>query len=80
MPIQSADPFTGLIVTGYGKPPGGGKAYRATVHISDPALEARALNVSLQSQSGAVSPATSRAVEDAILSRARQMRISDDKL
>lgn len=80
LPIQSADPFTGLIVTGYGKPPGGGKAYRATVHISDPALEARALNVSLQSQSGAVSPATSRAVEDAILSRARQMRINDDKL
>lgn len=80
LPVQSVDPFTGVIVTGYGTPPGGGRSYRATIHIKDPALDARSLNVSLQTSGGPVSAATTRAVEDAILSRARQMRISDDKL
>lgn len=80
LPIESVDPFTGVIVTGYGVPPGGGRSYRATVHISDPALEARSLRVSLQSRGGPVAASTSRAVEDAILSRARQLRISDNKL
>lgn len=81
LPVQSVDPFTGVIVTGYGTPPGGGRAYRATVHISDPALDARSLNVSLQTQGGrAVNPATARAIEDAILTRARQLRVRDRKL
>jgi len=75
LPIETVDPFTGVIVFGYGTPPGGGKAYRATVHISDPALDARSLNVALQSRSGAVAAETQRAVEDAILARARQLRI-----
>ncbi len=80
LPVQSVDPFTGVIVTGYGVPPGGGRAYRATVLIDDPALDARSLNLSLQTNGGrAVSKATSRAVEDAILSRAREMRISDKR-
>ena len=80
LPVQSVDPFTGVIVTGYGTPPGGGRAYRATVLIDDPALDARSLNVALQSRGGSVSKATSRAVEDAILSRARELRIADNKL
>jgi Domain of unknown function (DUF3576) len=80
LPIQSVDPFTGIIVTGYGTPPGGGRSYRATVHIKDPALDARSLNLALQTKSGPVSNATARAVEDAILSRARQLRIADDAL
>ncbi len=81
LPVQSVDPFTGVIVTGYGTPPGGGRSYRATVLIDDPALDARSLNVALQSSGGgAVSKATSRAVEDAILSRARELRIADNKL
>ncbi|WP_158965460.1 DUF3576 domain-containing protein [Chachezhania sediminis] len=80
LPIQSVDPFTGIIVTGYGRPPGGGRSYRATVHVKDPSLTARSLRVSLQTQGGPVSPATTRAVEDAILSRARQLRIADNKL
>jgi len=75
LPVQTADPFTGVISTGYGNPPGGGRAYRATVHIDDPALDARSLNVALQSRSGPVPEATQRAVEDAILARARQLRI-----
>ena len=78
LPIQSVDPFTGVIITGYGTPPGGGRAYRATVLINDPALDARSLNVSLQTRSGsAVAAGTQRAVEDAILTRARQLRSAD---
>ncbi|WP_317057028.1 DUF3576 domain-containing protein [Roseovarius rhodophyticola] len=74
LPVQNADPFTGVISTGFGTPPGGGRAYRATVLISDPALDARSLNVALQSRGGPVSAETQRAVEDAILTRARQLR------
>jgi hypothetical protein len=80
LPIQSVDPFTGVIVMGYGTPPGGSRSYRATVYITDPALDARSLNVALASQSGPVAPETARAVEDAILSRARQLRIADNGL
>jgi hypothetical protein len=80
LPVESVDPFTGVIVTGYGRPPGGGRAYRATVLVSDPALEARSLNVALLTRNGPVSVATSRAVEDAILARARQLRIADGRL
>lgn len=81
LPIQSIDPFTGMIVTGYGTPPGGGRSYRATIKVSDPSLDARALKVSLQGAGGsAVAPDTVRAVEDAILTRARQMRVRDSKL
>jgi len=80
LPVQSVDPFTGVIVTGFGTPPGGNRAYRATVYITDPALDARSLNVALQSRSGPVATETQRAIEDAILSRARQLRIADGNL
>ncbi len=80
LPIQTVDPFSGVIVTGYGTPPGGGRAYRATVFVQDPALDARSLSVALATRGGAVSDETTRAVEDAILTRARQLRISDSKL
>jgi len=80
LPVQSVDPFTGVISTGYGTPPGGSRAYRATVYITDPALDARALNVALQTRSGPVAAETQRAVEDAILSRARQLRSGDGQL
>lgn len=78
LPVESIDPFTGVIVMGYGTPPGGGRAYRATVYVKDPALEARSLVVAMQTRGGGpVSASTQRAVEDAILSRARQLRIAD---
>jgi hypothetical protein len=77
LPVESVDPFTGVIVFGYGIPPGGSRAYRATVHVSNPALDARSLNVALQTRSGAVAEDTQRAIEDAILTRARQLRIAD---
>jgi hypothetical protein len=80
MPIQSADPFTGVIVYGFGTPPGGGQAYRATVFVRDPALDARSLNVALVGRSGPASTETVRAIEDAILTRARELRVRDSRL
>jgi hypothetical protein len=80
LPVESVDPFSGVITTGYGRPPGGGRAYRATILVNDVALEARSLNVALQTRNGPVSVGTARAVEDAILARARQLRIADGRL
>lgn len=81
LPVETVDPFSGVIVTGYGTPPGGGRAYRATVYISDPALDARSLKVAIQTRGGgAVSPETVRRIEDAILTRARQLRVRDARL
>ncbi len=80
LPVQTADPFTGVISTGFGTPPGSGRAYRATIQVTDPALDARSLNVALQSRNGPVALETQRAIEDAILSRARQLRIADGAL
>jgi len=80
LPIESADPFSGVIDFGYGTPPGGGTAYRATVYVSDPALDARALRVALATRGGPVSRETTRQIEDAILTRARQLRIRDSGL
>ena len=80
LPVQSADPFTGVITTGFGTPPGSGRAYRATVQVTDPAMDARSLNLSLLTRNGPVAIETQRAVEDAILARARQLRIADGAL
>ena len=80
LPVQNADPFSGVIQFGYGTPPGGGRAYQATVLIQDPALDARSLNVALRTRGGAVSRETQRSIEDAILTRARQLRVRDSGL
>ncbi|TFL20002.1 DUF3576 domain-containing protein [Jannaschia formosa] len=80
MPVQNADPFSGIIQFGYGAPPGGGQAYQATVYVRDPALDARSLNVALRTRSGTAPRETQRAIEDAILTRARQLRIQDSRL
>lgn len=79
LPVESVDPFTGVITTGFGTPPGGGRAYRATIYVSDPALDARSLNLALMTRSGPADAATVRAVEDAILTRARQLRAQDSR-
>ncbi|MCC5968605.1 MAG: DUF3576 domain-containing protein [Pararhodobacter sp.] len=80
LPIETIDPFSGVITTGFGTPPGGGRPYRATVHVSDIALDARSLNVALITRAGPASAETVRAVENAILNRARQIRIRDRRL
>jgi hypothetical protein len=80
LPVETADPFSGVIIMGWGRPSGSGRSFRATVYIQDPALDARSLKVALVSKSGPANRDTIRAIEDAILTRARQMRIADSKL
>ena len=77
LPINSADPFSGIIVFGKGKTPGSSQSYDATVYISDPALDARSLSVTVRSLNGTVSSEAKREIESAILSRARQLRLKE---
>jgi hypothetical protein len=77
LPINSADPFSGIIVFGKGKVPGSSQSYDATVYISDPALDARSLSVTVRSSNGTISSAAKREIESAILSRARQLRLKE---
>jgi len=77
LPINSADPFSGIIVFGKGKAPGSSQSYDATVYISDPALDARSLSVTVRSSNGTVSLEAKREIEQAILSRARQLRLKE---
>ena len=77
LPIETVDPFSGVITTGFGTPPGGGRPYRATIAVTDAALDARSLNVALMTRNGPASAETVRAVENAILTRARQLRIRE---
>jgi len=80
LPINSADPFSGVIAFGKGKAPGSSQTYDATVYITDPALDARSLNVTVRTVSGTISSAARREIESAILSRARQIRLKALKL
>ena len=80
LPIETIDPFTGVIVTGWGTAPGSNVAYRATIIVKDPALDARSLRISLATKNGPASAETVREVENAILTRARQLRVADNRL
>lgn len=84
MPLESADPFGGVIITDwYSDPTTPTERFKATVYILDTRLRADALNVSIfrqQQQGGAwvdatVDPATEIQIENAILTRARQLRL-----
>lgn len=85
MPLASADPFGGVIITDwYSDPTTPTERFKATVYILDTRLRADALNVSIfrqQQVDGAwtdatVDPDTEIQIENAILTRARQMRLS----
>lgn len=80
LPVEGADPFSGLIVTDWGRVAGDPAPYRVTVYISEPALDARSIKVAAFRQQGgravAVGEAENRQLENAILTRARQMRIA----
>jgi hypothetical protein len=47
------------------------------VYVSDPALDARSLSVTVRSSNGTVSSEAKREIESAILSRARQLRLKE---
>lgn len=81
LPLEAADPFSGLIVTDWCRVAGSAAPFRVTVYITDPALDARALKVAAFRQAGGasvpVAEAENRQIENAILTRARQMRIAE---
>jgi Domain of unknown function (DUF3576) len=85
LPLASADPFGGTIITDWYQSPNAlNERFKVTVYILDRRLRADALKVSVfrqqQDKKGnwvdaTVDPATSDKLENAILTRARQMRI-----
>ena len=86
MPLTSADPFGGVIITDwYADPTTPAERFKATVYILDTRLRADALNVSIfrqQQVNGAwtdasVDPDTEIQIENAILQRARELRLSN---
>ena len=85
MPLASADPFGGVIITDWhSEPAAPQERFRATVYILDTRLRADALNVSIFKQvhtdagwvDAGVDPETEVRIEDAILTRARELRLS----
>jgi hypothetical protein len=86
MPLASADPFGGVIITDwYADPTTPTERFKATVYILDTRLRADALNVSIFRQTqvngawqdATVDPQTEIQIENAILTRARQLRLSN---
>ncbi|MBX3427988.1 MAG: DUF3576 domain-containing protein [Hyphomonadaceae bacterium] len=86
MPLQSADPFGGVIITDwYSAPTTPDERFKATVYILDTRLRADALNVSIFRQTqtngqwadASVDPDTEVQIENAILQRARELRLSN---
>ena len=84
MPLASADPYGGLINTEwYANPEKPDERFKATVYILDTRLRADGVNVAIhrQTKSGAdwvdapTSPDTEDAIEGAILTKARQLRL-----
>jgi len=86
MPLASADPYSGLIITDwYANPEKPDERFKATVYILDTRLRADGLNVALARQTrvpgadwtdASVAADTEEALENAILTRARQLRVS----
>ena len=86
MPLASADPFGGVIITDwYTAPEAPAERFKMTIYILDTRLRADGVKVSVFKQQqtpdgagwadAAVTPGTSAQLENAILIRARQLRI-----
>jgi hypothetical protein len=89
MPLASADPYGGVVITDwYANPEKPDERFKATVYILDTRLRADGLNVTVfrQVSNGAggwveapTAAQTSIDIENAILTRARQLRLSNLK-
>lgn len=89
LPLTSTDPYGGVIVTDWGAAPDSpGERFKVTAYITSAALKPQSLNVVVNRQTKAangswvsapVAADTARSLEDAILTRARQLRTADDK-
>ena len=85
MPLHSADPFGGTIITDwYSAPAAPNERMRVTVYILDRRLRADGLKITVFRQTqtpqgwvdAAVNPETAVKLEDAILTRARELRLA----
>ncbi len=85
MPLASADPFGGVIITDwYSAPDDANERMKVTVYILDRRLRADGLKIAVfrQTRAGAawadaaVNPDTATRLEDAILTRARELRLA----
>ena len=90
MPLFSVDPVAGVIITDwYASPTTPGERFKANVYVLDTALRADALRVQVFKQvpiqtpngglewvSADVNPATAAELENAILTRARELRLN----
>lgn len=86
LPIASADPFGGVVLTDwYEDPETPGERFKVNALILDRSLRADSIRISLfkqkKTQEGhwrdaEISKAKARAIEDAILTRARQLRVA----
>lgn len=83
MPLASADPFGGVIITDWYSPPGAqGERFKATAYVMGRQLRSDGVRISVfrQVRSGsgwvdaAVTPATGAELEDRVLARARELR------
>lgn len=84
MPLASADPFGGVIITDWYQPPGDTtERYKATAYILGQALQADGVRVTVFKQvlqngqwtDVQVAPGTNQELEDKVLARARQLRV-----
>lgn len=86
LPVMRADPVSGLLLTDwYSNPETPNERFKVSVYILDTALRADALRVTVFRQEkpsagewveASVNPATGREIENAILTRARQLRLN----
>ena len=83
MPLASADPFGGVIITDWYEPPAGqGERFKATAYILGRQLRADGVKVSIFRQTNnagrwvdaSVSPVTTSEIENKVLARARELR------
>lgn len=83
MPLSSADPFGGVIITDWYTPPGtSGERFKATIYILSRDLRSDGLRVNIYRQvlqngqwmDAAVSDSTVGDIENKVLARARHMR------
>jgi hypothetical protein len=86
LPLASADPYGGVIITDwYANPEKADERLKATVYILDTRLRADGVSAAVFRETSvngvwttaAVSPETNVALENAILSKARQLRLSN---
>jgi hypothetical protein len=84
MPLVSADPFGGVIITDWYQPPGsGGERFKATAYILGRTLRADGIRISVFRQvlqgntwmDAAVSPTAAGELENKVLARARDLRV-----